>query len=217
MTKENPSKQPSNMPDSRHNTLNSNPIKTRANQYLDTKHKDTKHKEKEPAVESDESKPRVVPRSELEWNDLISNRIEEAMRNGAFDNLRNKGKPLPDARNPYVPADRQMANDLLKNNGLAPQWITDRTSMLQAIELFRLRLQATALSYLDEWTAATSPAARNDLRDQWAIQLERWQDELHTLNQRINAINLQQPIARLEIFKLRLDDELKRINMSRTL
>lgn len=212
MTKENSSKSYGKSQGPSRNALDPNAIKAKVTQY-----QDDKQELPEQAADTGEKKPRGVPRSELEWNDLISNRIEEAMRNGAFDNLRNKGKPLPNWRNPYVPADQQMANDLLKNNGLAPQWIGDRSAMLQAIELFRVKLAAIALAYQGEWREATTPALRNDLRDRWAAQIMRWQDEVNTFNQRINVINLQQPIVRLEIYKLRLDDELKRVGMSRDL
>ena len=161
--------------------------------------------------------PPAAPRSETEWNDLISHRIEEAMRNGAFDNLRNKGKPLANTRNPFVPEDRQMANDLLKNNGLAPQWINDRTALLQTLELFRAKFRATAEAYRQAWTNADTPIVRNSIRDQWAQQVESWQEEIRLLNQRINVINLQQPVASLEIFKMLLDEELKRVGMQRVL
>jgi len=206
-------KQTREQPNNQAETLNPKAVKAKVNQYRETKQGDG-------AVTVDtaqENRPPVSARSELEWNDLISNRIEEAMRNGAFDNLRNKGKPLPNLRNPYVPEDQQMANDLLKNNGLAPQWISDRTTLLHALELFRMRLQAVALAYREEREEATSPIVRNEIRDRWAEQIERWQDEMDALNKRINVVNLQQPIVRLEIFKLRLDDELKRANATRVL
>ena len=212
MTEQNSSQQRARTSGATNKFIDPNTVKAKVHQYQDGKEGPSSQ-----ADEATDEKPRAVPRSELEWNDLISNRIEEAMRNGAFDNLRNKGKPLPNLRNPHVPADQQMANDLLKNNGLAPQWISDRTSMLHAIELFRVKLAAIALAYQAELADATTPILRNAVRDRWVLQVERWQEEIHTLNQRINVINLQQPIARLEIFKLRLDDELKRVEMNRVL
>ena len=157
------------------------------------------------------------PRTETEWNDLISHRVEEAMRAGAFDNLRNKGKPLPQDNNPFVRQDQRLANDLLKNNGFAPQWITDRTATLQLIENFRSAFRSRAQGYSEAWHATNNPHTHQQLRESWHRQLESWQDEIWNLNKRINTINLQQPIARLEIFKLRLDDELKRVGMSRNL
>lgn len=50
-----------------------------------------------------------VHRSPEQWNDLINQRIEEAMRTGEFDNLRGKGKPLNLAPAPHVPPEMQMA------------------------------------------------------------------------------------------------------------
>ena len=144
------------------------------------------------------------PRSEAAWNDLISHRIDEAMRNGAFDNLRNKGKPLSIERNPYVPEGQQMANDLLKKNNLVPHWISERNAMLDAIVRFRAQFQADA-------------KFRAQLTIHWQRQVETWGQEIKELNRRINTQNLQQPVARLEIFKLLLDDELMRAGMKRTL
>ena len=168
-----------------------------------------------PAAAPEEQQPR--PRTENEWQDLISHRIEEAMRAGAFDNLRNKGKPLPQENNPFVRPDQRMANDLLKNNGFAPQWITDRTATLHRIETFRAQLRSRAQRFAHSWQTASDLVARQQLREQWQRQLDSWQDEIWALNKQINTVNLQQPIARLEIFKLILDDELKQIGMGRSL
>lgn len=153
-----------------------------------------------------------APRSELEWNDLISHRIEEAMRNGAFDNLRNKGKPLPQDYNPHVPEDRRMANDLLKNNGLAPQWIGDRTFTLQQIDQFRAKVHERAAGYQRAWRAAP-PEQKEQHQEAWTTQLAEWQEEVQRLNRRIESVNFQQPSNSLEIFKVLLPEELKRIGM----
>ena len=50
---------------------------------------------------------RGVQRTPEQWRDLISERIEEAMRAGHFDNLRGKGKPLNPAPEPHVPPEMQ--------------------------------------------------------------------------------------------------------------
>ncbi|MEZ4860489.1 MAG: DUF1992 domain-containing protein [Caldilineaceae bacterium] len=162
-----------------------------------------------------------LPRTEQGWDDLISHRIEEAIRNGAFDNLRGKGKPLQLNINPFVPDDQQMANSLLQNNNLAPQWITDRTAILAAIETFRAKFQERAHGWQAAWRTVGQTAAeeriRQEMREEWSKQLATWQQEVSELNKRINNVNLQQPIARLEIFKVILDEELTRVGMSRSL
>jgi Domain of unknown function (DUF1992) len=174
-------------------------------------------KEQNPEEETNNQQSSPAPRSEASWNDLISHRIEEAQRNGAFDNLRNKGKPLAIERNPFVPADRQMANDLLKNNNLAPHWISERTAMLQTIDRFRLHFQSTSQQFQQAWQHATDDKRRTLVQKRWDQQLGEWTEEIQALNRRINTINLQQPIARLEIFKILLDEELQRAGMMREL
>src|SRR4051812_26312144 len=53
----------------------------------------------------------------------IDKQIREAMERGDFDNLKGKGKPLNLARDPNVPEDMELAYNLLKNAGFAPDWI----------------------------------------------------------------------------------------------
>jgi hypothetical protein len=172
-------------------------------------------------VEGQDSEQQNAPppgaRSEAAWNDLISHRIDEAIRNGAFDNLRGKGKPLAIDRNPFAREDQQMANDLLKKNNLAPHWISERTAMLDTIERFRLRFRATSERFQQAWQNAADEKKRSLLDESWQRQLDEWAVEIKELNRRITTVNLQQPIARLEIFKILLEEELTRAGMKRTL
>ncbi|CAN5561903.1 hypothetical protein BH10CHL1_BH10CHL1_21120 [soil metagenome] len=166
----------------------------------------------EPTVPADD--PTDVIES---WNDLVGQRIEEAMRQGMFDNLRGQGKPLDLNRNPFVPEDKELAFHLLENSGFAPSWITDRTALLEAIEQWRLAMHKLAFHYQAKLPTATSESSRQQLQAGWETQLRSWADELQKLNRRIETLNLMQPIAHLEIFKLVLDEELKRAGMKRVL
>lgn len=163
----------------------------RAKEYREKKADAAKN---QPAEETESRLERAAGQMQ-EWHDVVSQRIEEAMRAGEFDNLRNKGKPIKIERNPFVPADMEMANHLLENNDLPPAWISDRMQILGAIEKFRAKLRAAPK--LDEATHKR--------------QLEAWREELRALNKRIEIVNLSQPIASLEIFKLVFDDELAKV------
>ena len=144
------------------------------------------------------------PRLPDQWSDLISQRIEEAMRAGEFDNLRNRGKPLDPQPDPFTPADMQMANALLKNNELVPAWISDRRELLAAIERFQARVQEGMATHRAA-LAAAAPEGRATLTKTWSAQLERWRQEAAALNRRIDAQNFRQP-AFLEILKVRVED-----------
>lgn len=152
-----------------------------------------------------------------EWADLVTKRIEEAVRRGDFDNLAGQGKPLRVEPEPFVPEDQQMANRILKNNDMVPTWIGERKEMLRAIEAWRAEFKRITGEAHSAWVAAGNDERRGQIRQSWARWLTRWEDELRELNRRIGLFNLKQPITHLEIFKLRLDDELRKIGMARTL
>lgn len=54
---------------------------------------------------SDKQPPKVVPKSIAGWNNLVENRIQEAMVAGEFENLSYHGKPLPADPNDQVNID----------------------------------------------------------------------------------------------------------------
>jgi len=167
--------------------------------------------------EEEAQKKKDGVRSIEEWGDLVSQRIEEAMRRGDFENLPGHGKPLSVAPEPNVPEDQQMAFRILKNNDMTPAWIADRKEMLRGIEVWRAEFQRVAGEANSAWVAAVSDERRAQIRKNWERWIARWEGEIIEMNRRIGNFNLRQPIARLEIFKLRLDDELKKVGLARTL
>lgn len=171
----------------------------------------TRHTEWKRGQHEEYGQPKTpAHRSPEEWRDLISQRIEEAIREGKFDNLRSKGKPLSLAHEPHVPPEMQTANALLKNNDLMPAWISDRNQVLAEIERFRSKLRTVMADYGAAVSAVKTPANRAIIEQRWLAQLAAWQEEIHTLNRRIELQNLKQPVTFLEIFKLRLEDEMRR-------
>ena len=161
-----------------------------------------------------EEQPNKAPapkRTPQDWDTLVNKRIEEAMRSGAFDNLRNKGKPIDTSPDPHVPPDMQMANSLLKNNDLSPAWISDRGAMLAAIERFREKLRTIAADFAQARAEAATPQRGQQLDELWQSYVESWHAEIVELNKRILTQNLKQPVTFLEIIPLRLEDELKKV------
>ena len=52
-------------------------------------------------------------------------KIQEAMDEGAFDNLPGAGRPLPLDEEPFEDPSQRMAHRLLRNNGFAPAWMEE--------------------------------------------------------------------------------------------
>ncbi len=148
--------------------------------------------------------------SEAEYHDLVGRRIDEAIRNGAFDNLPGKGKPLNLQRNPFVPEGMEMAYSIMQKNNIAPEWISDRAELLRRIEAFRQQLQAAIQTYQAKRQAGGTAAERAQVAQTWHQELQKFSTVLQQLNRQIEIINLKQPVLRLEVFKLRLDEEMAR-------
>jgi len=72
--------------------------------------------------------------SEVDWVALVAEaRIEEAMKEGRFDNLPGRGKPLQLKEYPFVPARLRVPYKILHDAGLAPAWI-QRSQTLAELE-----------------------------------------------------------------------------------
>jgi len=160
----------------------------------------------EPEKDSEQKRPQSLE----EWRDLADRRIEAAIEQGAFDDLPGKGKPLNLGGNPFEPAGMEMANKLLKDNGMAPAWIAQRNEVLAEIEAFRTELKQTWNWH--RWQMQlTRPQERQDLERSWRSYFPDWQSKIEALNKRITTANLSLPIWRMEILTLRLDDEMRHI------
>ena len=66
---------------------------------------------------------------------IAERRIQEAMKDGAFDDLPGKGKPLPLESDSHVPEDLRMAYKILKNAGYVPPEISLRKEIAKTEDL----------------------------------------------------------------------------------
>ncbi len=141
------------------------------------------------------------PRPEKERRNLVEQRIQEAMVEGAFDNLPGKGKPLNLKKNPYADPGQDLAFSLLRNNGFAPEWIERDKEIRRELAEARNRLRAA-------WQKRRGNPAGDTA---WQTAVDRFEASLHKLNQKIADFNLIVPAARGQRPRLRLARELRRI------
>ncbi len=76
---------------------------------------------------------------------IAETKILEGIEEGKFDNLEGMGKPLNLGEDSSLPLDVRMANKVLKNAGVLPEWIQVRheiTSEREEIERYRERVFA---------------------------------------------------------------------------
>jgi DnaJ family protein C protein 28 len=151
-----------------------------------------------------------------EWPANIEQLIEEAIRDGTFDDLPGRGRPLKLATNPFA-GDAQLAYQLLKDNDYTLPWIGERKTTLAKIKRFRESIRRSWVRFREEYLAARDRSIRMSLRLRWRSLVAEREIELERLNGLIGATNLKQPGEKLEILKLTINDELKRAGAKREL
>jgi hypothetical protein len=129
----------------------------------------------------------------------VDKQIREAIERGEFENLRGEGKPLNLTRDPNVPKDWDLAFNLLKNSGFAPDWI----ELSNEIRATREKLHAPLHQF-----AANAPADPKE-RERRAKELGgKFRIEAAELNRAIDTYNLKAPSPQVHIRRIRIEHDL---------
>jgi hypothetical protein len=152
----------------------------------------------------------------FQWQDLMEDLIEDGRRRGLFDDLAGRGKPLDLDKNIYE-GSNTLANQLMKDNDILPAWIANRMDLSGKIEHLRLDIARTWDRYRAGFAQAQGESHRPALALGWHQACLNWQASIDKLNKEIESYNLKRPRGQIELFKLRLADELKRVDAPRYL
>lgn len=134
---------------------------------------------------------------------IVDDMIQEAMAKGEFDNLSNAGKPLEQQNfNPYVDTVTHKLNQVLINNGYAPEWV-----MLEK-EIREDRMHLRKLLWKERERLGSLPLTPQD-EVLWNASLEQLQDKIIMMNKKINKYNLLVPLLNQQMvhFPLQLEAE----------
>lgn len=154
-----------------------------------------------------------------EWEDLVEQRIQEAMRRGDFDDLSLKGKPLWVEHNPLVDPAVELAHNLLAGQGFAPGWIEERKYILADIAALRERIHRAWHWYMRRLEVLHArdqedPEVIEEIRwteARWQQYVTEFEAEIVEINRRIDTYNLTVPLVRFQMFRLRFREELRRV------
>ncbi len=131
---------------------------------------------------------------------LVEQRIQQAMNEGAFDNLSGYGKPLNLKKNPYTDSDWGLAYDLLQNNDLAPEWIERDKEIRRLLEAAHHKL-----------ALAWQQCAKDETSPDWQRAVEKFSEQITKLNRKINDFNLIVPILSSHRPRLNVDKEIAKV------
>jgi DnaJ family protein C protein 28 len=150
-----------------------------------------------------------------DWDGLIEDIIQEGVDKGLFDNLKGKGKPL-NLSNNHFDSGQTLANSIMKDNDVSPSWIEDRNRILAERDELREEMKRKWAWHSQKFEEGTA-VEKDRLTISWDDFCKKWQVQIEALNKFINTYNLKRPSEKLEIFKLSLEDELKRAGAPRWL
>lgn len=154
-----------------------------------------------PQNQTGEAGPAEADSREAARRALVERQIEEAMANGAFDNLPGRGKPLSLRQNPYLEPGQDLAFGLLQQNGFAPEWIERDLVIRRDVEQARQGLRRAWQQFQADPSRAGS----------WEAAVARFETQLARLNRQIDDLNLIVPAVSCQRARLRLERELRRV------
>ncbi len=132
------------------------------------------------------------------WGVIAEERIQEAIEEGAFDDLVGKGKPLPPEQgNPHA-SDWKLAFRLLDNADMAPRWIELDREVRREADRLRCELRRVHRRHGDEGLC-------------WERAVERFRKRAERLNAKVQLRNHLAPDSVRPRFPLRAERELRAV------
>ena len=141
------------------------------------------------------------------WDLIVERKIQEAMEEGAFDNLSGRGKPLPQDENPHEDPTMRMSYRLLRNNGFSLPWIEEARDLDSALESARAKLMGSRAML----HATHSRHPHKSRQTHWEDAVDQFRNSVAKINRQIQTYNLTTPSPSFHRLPINPDRELKRI------
>lgn len=120
--------------------------------------------------------------------DFVEARIQESMRTGQFDNLKNKGRPLPEQPATAL----EYAMRIMRQNGIRPHWL----QLMHDIDAEKRHVRA-ALRHAWHHHMPHAP-------NRWALAVRLAELRIVHVNSHVDTFNLIRPSSVAHLFRLRL-------------
>jgi hypothetical protein len=119
-------------------------------------------------------------RSEADLMNVVEQRIQHSQREGDFENLSGKGKPLEMVGNPHADPDEDIAYRVLAKNGFAPEWVELNKDIRFRIWRWRAALRLA-------WQQQQEDTQRDECEKQqkWTTLLMQFEEELQDVNRKV--------------------------------
>ena len=127
------------------------------------------------------------------FDKISEEKIQNAIQDGSFQNLRGEGKPFPPEMFSRDPQDEfALVHDLIKNNGLSLPWLEERKTLLADMQKIRE-------SFFGTWQTAKTKQEKDRIKNSF-------REAIIKINRRILDYNLRSPVARLQLMEMSLSE-----------
>jgi len=156
---------------------------------------------------------------EFDFTRIAERKIQEAIDEGKFDNLPGKGKPLNLDDDPFTPQHLRMANRILKNAGVLPDWLQVEQELEQARLENERTFERLKVEYpkrrerVDSATALGTPEKRSKEFATWLARARvGYLSSLKRVNNDITKLSLLAPSVPRVHFPYNLAREMERFD-----
>lgn len=143
--------------------------------------------------------------SPVDFDKAIEEQIEKAREEGAFDNLRGKGKPLSHL-------DSDPLHQVLQAQGFRARWVELDHEIRQKTEVAQQAVKRTYEWVMQTWSGGS--ADRQFARDEWHKARRIFRERLAEINRLIVNYNLQVPPQIGQRFLLKEEEALQRMGLT---
>jgi DnaJ family protein C protein 28 len=138
----------------------------------------------------------------------IEEHIRKAIKDGKFDDLPGKGKPLKLEDNTHEDPEWRLAYHVLREGGFSLPWIEMQHEIDTEIEALRTSLR-------NAWAWRLKALGRGDapllVEQEWERAVKKFGEQMEKLNKRIFDFNLLAPSVTVQRLKLNLERELEMV------
>ncbi|HLF87784.1 MAG TPA: DnaJ family domain-containing protein [Anaerolineales bacterium] len=141
------------------------------------------------------------------WQKSIDQQIEQARREGKFDNLPGKGKPLKLNENPFQDPAMDAAYTLLQDNDFTLPWIAEGKEIDEELAKARTTLTRSWALYQRELSEGHLAWAKSE----WNRAENAFRERISAINKKVQNHNISIPNSRFEKMKINPDREIEKI------
>lgn len=124
---------------------------------------------------------------------IVDHLLADIIGNGDISHLPGAGKPLDLVDDPHTPSHQRAANKIMRDNNVAPEWITEGKALALNEASLRSEIDERAKRCKDEINNAASSKHRKNAQKRWFHYKVECRKRIERHNRAVLVYNLKTP------------------------